>query len=205
MDCSFRGLGWIKAVNVVTDWGLPDMWDKSRLDWSENSPPKHTWAYQTSSRGIDLCSIGHACIDRAKNKTKKKCSRNSHLFHAGRSLAQVCLSAGERPDEAWHRTAGAYRHQPTTTYWPSCQTDPVRTFLSVSEKNRKSFSPLLSLAEMIIFPHTALWIIKSLFPLNTRTSHLWLCAREKKKKKAHLRSIWVHLPVVIQHLFPKVF
>lgn len=48
----------------------------------------------------------------------------------------LSLSVGERPDEAWHCTLGAYR-QPSTTYWPPRQTDPVRTSLSVLEKNRK--------------------------------------------------------------------
>lgn len=100
----------------------------------------------------------------------------------------LSLSVGERPDEAWHCTVGAYQQQqPTMTYWPGCQTDPVRTFLSGLEKNRKSLSPF---AEMTKFPHTAQWIIKIPFPLNTRTSHLWLCAQQSTCE-VNLSSTWV--------------
>lgn len=107
-------------------------------------------------------------------QSQEKCSRKSHLFYAGLFGPGLSQSVGERPDEAWHCTVGAYQQPSTTTYWPGCQTHPVRTFLSVLEKNRKS----LTLSQMIIFPHTGLWITKSQFLLNTRTSHLWLCARQ---------------------------
>lgn len=63
-------------------------------------------------------------------QSQEKCSRKSHLFHAGRFGPGLSPSVGERPDEAWHSTVGAYRRQPTTTYWPGSRTDPVRTFLS---------------------------------------------------------------------------
>lgn len=74
-------------------------------------------------------------------QSQEKCSRKSHLFHAGRFGPGLSLSVGERPDEAWHCTVGAYRQQPTTAYWPGCQSDPVRTFLSVLEKNWESLFP----------------------------------------------------------------
>lgn len=58
------------------------------------------------------------------------------------------------------------------------------------------------------FPHNAVWIIKSPFPLNTRTRHLRLCAQQSTSKVS-VGSARVHcisgLSVVIQHLLPKGF
>lgn len=73
MGCSFRGLSWIKAANVVTAWacqtcGIVEARRK------QNSP-KHTWADTVSEvlvnpcfKKVDLRLIGHACGNRAKEK-----------------------------------------------------------------------------------------------------------------------------------------
>lgn len=204
-DCSFRGLSWRQAAHAVTAWACQTyVIAEARL---KKNSAKHTWAETVSEVLLNSCLKKLICVwlgMPVETEPRKMFQKIPSVLQD--ALAQVCLWVLVKGlMKPWHCTVGAYRQQPTTTYWPGCQTDPVRTFLSVLEKNRKSLSPL---AEVTIFSHTALWIIRSPFPLYTRTSHLWLCAQQSTSE-VNLSSSWVQhesgLSFVIQHLFPKVF
>ncbi len=113
-------------------------------------------------------------------------------------------SVGERPDEAWHCTFGAYQQQPSTTYWPACQTHPVRTFLSVFAEEQEISFP--SSGDEYIFSY-CLVNYKKYHPIK-HVQATYDCARQSTSK-VNLSSSWVQhasgLSVVIQHLLPKVF
>lgn len=114
--------------------------------------------------------IGYVRDNRAKKNVPENPICSTQDF-----LAQVCLwvlvKGLMKPGTALWGLTSSLLPRPTD---PAVRHIQLGLFLSVLEKNRKSLTPL----QMIIFPHTVLWITKSQFLLNTRTSHLWLCARQ---------------------------